>query len=97
MWLFIITHFLFSNRKSKHDFYRGIDCMKKFSADLRKHATEINKCEKRKDMIKQKCCHLCREEFNDMFSEDENRLMVWYHFNYTRKYCRAAHSICSLR
>lgn len=40
MCLFII-HRLFTDSRSKHGFYRGIECMKKFCVDLRKHATEI--------------------------------------------------------
>ena len=43
----INTHFLMYNSKRKHDFYGGIDTIKKLCADLRKHATELINCEKK--------------------------------------------------
>ena len=47
----IIYYTLFiDNNKSKHDFYRGEDSIKKFCADLREHASEIINCE-RKEML----------------------------------------------
>ena len=41
---------LFDSIKSKHDFYRGTDCMIKVCADLRKHATEIINYEKKENL-----------------------------------------------
>ena len=37
----LFTHFSYDSSKSKHNFYRGADCMKKFCRDLKKHAAEI--------------------------------------------------------
>ena len=35
------------NNCKKHDFYGGVDFMKKFSADLKKYATKISNYEKK--------------------------------------------------
>ena len=37
----LFTHCSFDVSKNKHNYYRGKDCMKDFSIDLRKHATKI--------------------------------------------------------
>ena len=39
----------FDITKTKLDCYRGKDCMKTFSKDLRKHVTKIIKCEKKRN------------------------------------------------
>ena len=44
----IFTQCSFDSRKSKHDYYRGKSCMKKFCRDLREHATKAINCEKMK-------------------------------------------------
>ena len=44
----LFTHCLFDKTKNKLDYYRGKDCMKKFSKDLREHATIIINYEKKK-------------------------------------------------
>ena len=44
---------LFDSIKSKHDFYRGTDCMIKVCADLRKHATEIINYEKKENLSRE--------------------------------------------
>ena len=41
-------HCSYDKTKNKHDSYRGKDCMKNFSRDLRKHATKIISYEKKK-------------------------------------------------
>ena len=107
MWLFIIHHYPFDSNKNKYGFYRGEDPMKKFCVDLRKHATEIINCEKKemllltkkqeKKYVKQKVCHICKQEFNEMFNEDENYRRVRDHRHYTGKFRGAPHSICNLR
>ena len=63
----------FDSKQDKHSFYRGKDCTRKFSRDLKKHAIKIINF-KAKDMIpltdeeiiyyeKQKLCHICKKEF----------------------------------
>ena len=37
----------FDSSKSKHNFYRGVNCLKKFCADLKNQATEIINYEKK--------------------------------------------------
>ena len=39
----IFTHCSFDKSKNKLNYYRGKDCMKKFSKDLREHASKIMK------------------------------------------------------
>ena len=71
----IFTHCSFDESKKKLNYYRGKDCMKKFSKDLREHASKIINYEKKK-MIpltteekiyhnKQKICYICKKEFNN--------------------------------
>ena len=69
------THCSFDESKNKLNFYRGKDCMKKFSKDLREHTSKIINYGKKK-MIpltteekiyhnKQKICYICKKEFNN--------------------------------
>ena len=44
----LFTHCSFDQSKNKLDYYRGKDCMKKISKDLRTHATKIINHEKKK-------------------------------------------------
>ena len=44
----IFTHCLFDKSKTKLNYYRKDDCMKKFSKDLREHVTKIIYYEKKK-------------------------------------------------
>ena len=71
----IFTHCSFDESKSKLHYYSGKDCMKKFSKDLREHASKIINYEKKK-MIpltteekiyhnKQKIYYICKKEFNN--------------------------------
>ena len=39
----IFTHCSFDESKNKLNYYRGDDCMKRFSKDLREHSTKNNK------------------------------------------------------
>ena len=70
----IFTYCSFDKSKSKLNYYRGEDCMKKFCKDLREHATKLINYEK-KDMIpltkneeenynNQKVCYIYKKEFN---------------------------------
>ena len=44
----IFTHCSFDKSRNKFNYYRGKDCMKKFSKDLREHASKITDYEKKK-------------------------------------------------
>ena len=68
----LFTHCSFDQLKNKLDYYRGKDCMKKFSKDLRTHATKIINHE-RKKMIpltteekiycnEKEICYICKKE-----------------------------------
>ena len=71
----IFTRCSFDKSKNKLNYYRGKDCMKKFSKDLRERVSKIINYEKKK-MIplkteekihhnKQKICYICKKEFNN--------------------------------
>ena len=68
--------------KAINNFQGGADCMKKFCADLKKHATESINYEK-KEMLpltdgkiesynKKKFCHICKNKFYDVDDRDDN-------------------------
>ena len=100
----IFTHCSFDESKNKLNYYRGKDCMKKFSKDLREHASKIINYEQKKmtpltteEQIyhnKQKICYICKKEFNN---NDKKNYKVRDHCHYTGKYRGAAHNICNLR
>ena len=109
----IFTHCSFDKSKNKLNYYRGKDCMKKFSKDLREHVSKTINYEKKK-MIqltteekiyhnKQKICYICKKEFNnnDMAElssvERKKNYKVRDHCHYMGKYRGAAHNICNLR
>ena len=100
----IFTHCSFDRAKNKLNHYRGKDCMKKFSKDLREHATKIINFEKKK-MIpltteeklyhnEQEICYICKKEFD---KSDKKHHKVRDHCHYTGKCRGAAHNICNLR
>ena len=100
----IFTRCSFDESKNKISYYRGDDCMKKFSKDLREHATKIINYEKKKMLSltteekvhynKQKVCSICKKEFDN---NDKKQQRVRDHCHYTGKYRGAAHNICNLR
>ena len=100
----IFTHCSFDKSKNKLNYYRGKDCMKKFSKDLREHVSKIINYEKKKMISltteekiyhnKQKICFICKKEFNN---NDKKNYKVRDHCHYTGKYRGAAHNICNLR
>ena len=47
----IFTHCSFDKSKNKLNYYRGKDCMKKFSEDLREHVRKIINYEKKKMIL----------------------------------------------
>ena len=97
----IFTHCSFDQTKNKLDHYRGKDCMKKFSKDLRDHATKIINYEKKKMISltteekryhnEQEICYTCKKEF------DEKNYKVRDHCHYKGKYRGAAHNIYNLK
>ena len=97
----IFTHCSFDQTKNKLDHYRGKDCMKKFSKDLRDHATKIINYEKKKMISltpdkkiyhnEQEICYICKEEL------EEKNYKVRDQCHYTGKYRGAAHNMCNLR
>ena len=100
----IFTHCSFDESKNKLNYYRGKDCMKNFSKDLREHASKIFNYEKKK-MIpltteekiyhnKQKIRYICKKEFNNNVKKNYK---VRDHYHYTGKHRGAAHNICNLR
>ena len=100
----IFTHCSFDKSKNKLNYYRGKDCMKKFSKDLREHASKIIDYEKKKIIPltteekiyhnKPKICYICKKEFNN---NEKNNYKVRDHCHYTGKYRGAADNICNLR
>ena len=89
----IFTHCSFDKSKNKLNYYRGKDCMKKFSKDLREHISKVINYEKKK-MIpltteekiyhnKQKICYISKKEFNN---NDKKNYKERDHCHYTGKY-----------
>ena len=100
----IFTDCSFDQSKNKLNYYRDKDCIKKFSKDLRKHATKIINYEKKK-MIpltteekiyynEQEICYICKKEFD---TSDKKNYKVRDHCHYAGKYRGAAHDMCNLR
>ena len=100
----IFTHCSFDESKSKFNYYRGDDHMKKFCKDLKTHANKIINYKKKKMMPlttkeeiyhnKQKLCYICKKEFDN---NNKKNYKVRDHCHYTSKYRGAAHHICNLR
>ena len=100
----IFTHCSFDESKNKLNYYRGKDCMKMFSKDLREHASKIINYEEKKMILltaeekvyhnKQNICYICKTEFNN---NDKKNYKVRDHCYYKGKYRGAAHNICNLR
>ena len=100
----IFTHCSSDKSKNKLNYYRGKDCMKKFSKDLREHTSKIIDYEKKKIIpltteekiyhSRQKICYICKKEFSN---NEKKNYKVRDHCHYTGKYIGAAHNICNLR
>ena len=106
----LITCCSFNKSKNEQSYYRGKDCMGKFSKDLKNLAMKIINHEKKEIIAltngekklyeKQKVCYICKKEFcMDKNDEKEFKLeqKVRDHCHYTGKFREAAHSICNLR
>ena len=102
----LFTHFSFDKTKNMLHYYRGKDCMKNFSLELKEHVTKIINYEK-KEMIPltkeqkdlhndQNVCHICKIIFSADYSNKKYH-KVKGHCHYTGKYRGAAHDICNLR
>ena len=93
----IFIHCSFDESKNKLIYYRGKDFFKKFSKDLREHASKIINYEKKKVIQltteekiyhnKQNICYICKKEFNN---NDKKNYKVRDHCHYTGKYRFAA-------
>ena len=96
--------------KNKIDYYRGIDCIKKWCEKIINSATEIINYEKQEMILltdedikfyeEQKDCNICKKEvFFDENDENKFKLCqkVRNHCRHTGKFRGAAHSICNLR
>lgn len=69
----LFTNCSFGTNKTKHDYYKGEDCMKNFFKDLNKHK-KIIICKKLKILpftdeqnelyTKQKSCYICRKKIS---------------------------------
>ena len=66
----LLTHCSFDTTKNRSDYYRGKNCIKKFSLDLKEHATKIIDYEKKiipltneekKMHREQKVCHIYKK------------------------------------
>ena len=100
----IFTSCSFDELKSKLNYYRGKDCMKKFCKDLKEQATRIINYEKKKiipltkeekiNYNDQQICYICKKEFD---KSNKKHHKVRDHCHDTGKYRGAAHNICNLR
>ena len=107
---YILTCYSFDKRKNIQQYYRGKDCMQKFSNKLRSIFHNLINY-KQKAMIpltdnekvlhnSQKGCFLCEKNFcTDNDNKKEYKLMckVRDHCHFTGKYHGAAHNKCNLR
>ena len=106
----IITCYSFDKSLNEQKYYRGEDCMQKFSQDLKEIFIKLINYEQ-KPMIpltdqekeaydKEKVCFLCKGKFcYDKTNKIEYKLLrkVRDHYHFTGKYHGAAHSKCSLK
>ena len=105
----MFTKCSFDEIEIEFDYYRGIDCIKRWCEKLRGRATEIiNYKEKEtipltdkenKSYKNPKVCHICKKEF--CYDENNKKEFKKYqevrdHCHYTGKFRGAAHSICNL-
>ena len=93
----------FDDNKNKLDYYRGEDCIEKFTDQLKNHATNILNCEQ-KNPIKlskkeyeshknQSACYICNKKFTT-YDEDKNYYKPKSYCKFTSKYQGTCHKIC---
>ena len=105
----ITTCYSYDKSLNKTKYYRGLDCVEKFSQDLKKILNNRMYFEE-KPMLpltdnekvlyeNGKQCYICEKEFcTDKKSKDyKNKCKVRDHCHFTGKYRGAAHSICNLK
>ena len=93
----LFSHCFFDKTKNKLDYYRGKNCVKNFSLDLREHAEKIIMKKqkllllqgKKEKHTAQKVCYICKRAF----SSDDDKIKV--HCYYTRRYLGATHVVDS--
>ena len=100
----IFTHCSFDKSKNKLNYYRGKDCMKKFSEDLREHVRKIINYEKKKMIllttenkyiiINKKYVIYVKKNLIIMIKKNYK---VRDHCHYTSKYRGADNNICNLK
>ena len=100
----LFSHCLFDKSKNKFDYYRGNNCMRNFSIDLREQAEKIINYEKAKIVSltederasyrKQKTCYICDKKFSTN-GEDKIYQKIRDYCYYTGRYRGAAHFMCS--
>ena len=99
----------FDSKESKHNFYRGRDCIKRFCSDLKDLGRKIVNY-KQKEMIpltdskkkyykEQKVWYICQKEF--CYHTNEKKIIKLYkkirdHCHFTGKFRGATHSVCNL-
>ena len=99
----------FDSKENKHNFYRGIDCIKRFCIDLKESGTKIINYGQKEMMPLRDNEYKYYEEQNECyiflkdFCYDKNDLKkfklyqkVRNHCHFTGKFRGAAHTICNL-
>ena len=77
----------FHNTKNKNEFYRGENCTRKYSKDIREHAMKKFDCNNRNVTIdrwgdewniNEAVRHKCKKEFDDDYDDDnDNAVRKW--------------------
>ena len=99
----LLTSYPYDKSLNEHVFYRGKDCLQKFSETLKCQVNKIiNIKQKPMDLLTEqekvlhnnpKICFICEKSFGN----DKNNIKVRDHCHYTGKYRRAAHSACNFQ
>ena len=98
----LFSHCLFDKTKNKLDYYRGKNCMKNVSLDLREHAEKIINYEQakiitptkkeRKAHRDQKVCYICKRAFS---FDNDKYYKIKDHCYYTGRYLGVGDDVCS--
>ena len=100
------TQCSFDDNKNKLDYYRGKDCMEKFTDLLKDHATSILNCEQKRltkrteeeyeNHKNQNACYICNKEFT-AYDEDKKYYKTKNYCKFTGKYQGTCHKICKIK